>query len=158
MTLKRFSSALAMLTLIGLPVLASGHGYRLGDIRIVHPWAMPTAPSITDGANGAGYLVLKNNGRNPDKLLSASTEVAGKVELHARDKAGDTRTLRQTNAIEIAAGGEVRLEPGGSYLILVDLKKPLEEGQHFPIVLQFERAGKITVDTVVQTSAKEAIY
>ncbi len=158
MTLKRFSSALAMLTLIGLPVLASGHGYRLGDIRIVHPWAMPTAPSITDGANGAGYLVLKNNGRNPDKLLSASTEVAGKVELHARDKAGDTRTLRQTNAIEIAAGGEVRLEPGGSYLILVDLKKPLEEGQHFPIVLQFEHAGKITVDTVVQTSAKEAIY
>jgi hypothetical protein len=93
-------------------VLASGHGYRLGNIRIVHPWAMPTAPSITDGANGAGYLVLKNNGRNPDKLLSASTEVAGKVELHARDKAGDTRTLRQTNAIEIAAGGEVRLEPG----------------------------------------------
>ena len=43
MTLKRFSSALAMLTLIGLPVLASGHGYRLGDIRIVHPWALSTA-------------------------------------------------------------------------------------------------------------------
>ncbi len=158
MALKRFSSALAMPILIGLPVLVSGHGYRLGDIRIVHPWAIPTAPSITDSAHGAGYLVLKNNGRKPDRLLSASTEVAGKVELHVRGKAGGTPTTRQMDAVEIPAGGEVRLEPGGSFLILVDLKKPLEEGQHFPIVLQFEHAGKITVDTVVQTSAKEAIY
>ena len=158
MALKRLSSVLAMLILIGLPVLVSGHGYRLGDIRIAHPWAMPTAPSITDGANGAGYLVLKNNGRKPDKLLSASVEIARKVELHAYGKAGDTPTMRQVDTVEIPASGEVRLEPSGSHLMLMGLKKPLEEGQHFPIVLQFEQAGKITVDMFVQTNAKEAIY
>ena len=41
---------------------------------------------------------------------------------------------------------------------LMGLKQPLEEGQHFPVVLQFERAGKITVDMFVQKNAKSSIY
>lgn len=42
--------------------------------------------------------------------------------------------------------------------MFMSLKKPLVEGDYFPITLQFERAGKITVDMVVQMQAKEAIY
>jgi copper(I)-binding protein len=158
MASKRLFSLLVTLALIGLPLLASGHGYRLGDIRIVHPWAMPTAPSIAAGASGVGYLVLKNGGHRSDKLLSASTEIAEKVELHAYGKASDTPTMRRVDTVEIPAGGEVRLEPGGSHLMLIGVKKPLEEGQHFPIVLEFEHAGKITVDMVVQTNTNEATY
>ncbi len=158
MNLKRFFSFLTTFVLIGLPLLVSGHGYRLGSIRIVHPWAMPTAPSITDGANGVGYLVLKNSGSKPDKLLSASVAIARKVELHTYGTAGDTPTMRQADTVEIPAGGETRLEPGGSHLMLMGLKQPLEEGQHFPVVLQFERAGKITVDMLVQKNAKSSIY
>ncbi len=155
---KRLFSLFVTLALIGLPLLASGHGYRLGDIRIVHPWAMPTAPSIVAGASGVGYLVLKNGGHKPDKLLSASTELAEKVELHAYGKVSDTPTMHQVDAFEIPAGGEVRLEPGGPHLMLMGIKKPLTEGQHFPLALQFERAGKITVDTFVQTNANESTY
>lgn len=155
---RRPVSLLATLALIGLPLLANGHGYRIGDIRIVHPWAMPTAPSTADGATGVGYLVLKNGGRKSDKLLSASTETAEKVELHAYGKAGDTPTMHRVDAVEIPAGGEVRLEPGGPHLMLMGVKKPLAEGQHFSIALQFERAGNITVDMFVQPSAKDSIY
>ncbi len=158
MSRNRFSSLLVLLVLIGLPVLVSGHGYRVGNIRILHPWAMPTAPPLTDGASGIGYLVLRNTGSKPDKLLSASVAIARKVELHTCDKAGDTPTMRQVDTVDIPAGGEVRLEPGGSYLMLMELKKPLEEGQRFPIVLQFEHAGKITVDMFVQTNAKDSTY
>lgn len=158
MASKQLFSLLVTLALIGLPLLASGHGYRLGDIRIVHPWAMPTAPSIVGGASGVGYLVLKNGGHKSDKLLSASTEIAEKVELHAYGKASDTPTMHRVDAVEIPAGGEVRLEPGGPHLMLMGIKKPLTEGRHFPLALQFERAGKITVDTFVQTNANESTY
>lgn len=154
----RFSPLLAMLALIALPLLASGHGYRLGDIRVVHPWAMPTAPWVYADASGVGYLVLKNNGRKSDKLLSASTEIAGKVELRAYGEAGDIPTTRPVESVEIPAGGEVRLEPGGPHLLLVNLKQPLEEGRRFPVALRFERAGKITVDMFVQPNVGEAIY
>ncbi len=155
---RRFLSLLATLALIGLPFFASGHGYRLGDIRIVHPWAMPTARWVTHGASGVGYLVLKNNGRKSDKLLSALTEIAGKVELRAHGGTGDTPTTRPVESIEIPAGGEVRLEPGGLHLLLMNLEQPLEEGRRFAVALQFERAGKITVDMHVQKDAKNSIY
>lgn len=119
---------------------------------------MPTARWVAGDASGMGYLVLKNNGRKSDKLLSASTEIAGKVELRPHGGASDTPTTRPVESIEIPAGGEVRLEPGGPYLLLQNLKQPLEEGQRFAVALQFERAGKITVDVYVQKNAKSSIY
>ena len=158
MFLKRFYPTLAMLLWISFPLLASGHGYQAGAIRIVHPWAMPTAASITDGGSGMGYLVLQNAGNKPDKLLSAHTEIARKIELYAHSKVGDIPTMRQVKSVAIPAGGEVRLEPGGPHLVLMGLKQSLEEGQHFPVVLQFERAGKINVDMFVQKNAKSSIY
>lgn len=118
---------------------------------------MPTAPSI-DGASGAGYLVLRNTGSQPDTLLSASTEKARKVELHTPAKEGHTLEMHPTPAIEIPASGEVRLKPGGPRLMLIGLRQPLEEGQRLPVVLQFEHAGKITVDMFVQFGAKDSTY
>jgi len=155
--LKRFSFWAVTGLFIGLPVLASGHGYQLGNIKIIHPWAMPAAASIPDGASGMGFMVLRNTGRKADKLLSASTMITKKVELHRYFK-NDQPIMRQTEAMDISASAEVRLEPGGSHLMLIGLEKPLTEGDRFPITLQFERAGKITVEMFVQMKAKEAIY
>ena len=155
---RRFYSLLATLALIGFPLLASGHNYQVDAIRIVHPWATPTVSAITDGATSRGYLVLRNTGRKPDKLLTASTEIAQKVELRAGGEMGDASTAHPVQSIEIPADGEVRLKPNGPHLMLIDLEQPLEEGQHFWIVLEFERAGKISVEMFVQKNAKSAIY
>ena len=153
---KRLLSLLAMLILIGGSLSASGHGYRLDNIKIVYPWAMSIAPSLTHDTSGAGYLVLRNTGDKPDKLLSASTAIASKVELRFSDKTSDPSIARQTNAIEIPAGGEVRLQPGGSHLMLMGLKQPLKEGGHFSVVLHFEHAGTIAVDMFVQSNASDS--
>lgn len=155
---KRLPSLLAMLILIGGSLPASGHGYRLGNIKIVHPWIMSIAPSLTHDTSGAGYLVLRNTGDKPDKLLSASTAIASKVELRFSDKTSHPPIARQTNAIEIPAGGEVRLQPGGSHLMLMGLKQPLKEGRHFPVVLHFEHSGAMAVDMFVQPNAGDSIY
>lgn len=119
---KRFSLLFAALALIGLPPLVNGHGYQVGGIRIVHPWALSTTPSIIGEANGMGFLVLRNSGHKPDKLLAAFVEIARKVELYAHGKGGDTSTMHPVEAIEIPAGGEVRLEPNGPHLMLIGLK------------------------------------
>lgn len=158
MPLKQFPIWFAFLFLTGLPGLAGGHSYQVGDIKIIHPWAMPAA-SATTGRNGVGYLVLRNTGRQSDQLLAAFTAMADQVELHAYSNPDSGKPISQpVNAIEIPAGGEVRLQPGGSHLMLVSLKQALLEGHHFPIVLHFERAGKITVEMFVQPNAKAAIY
>jgi len=66
--------------------------------------------------------------------------------------------IRPVDALEIPAGKTVRLKPGKSHLMLIGLKKPLEDGQHFPVVLQFQHAGTVTVDMFVQLNADESIY
>jgi copper(I)-binding protein len=154
---RSFSNLLIMLALTWFSLSANAHGYQIGNIKIIHPWAMPAAAPIHGGASGMGFLILRNIGHQPDKLLSVSTAIAKHVELHRYFK--DTQpTMRQTEAIEIPTGAEVRLEPGGSHLMLMGLEKPLVEGDHFAIMLEFEHAGKITIDVFVQLKAKEATY
>lgn len=149
---------LAALVLIGLPFLASGHSYRLGHIIIVHPWAMPTNSSITEDINSTGYLVLKNSGDKPDQLVSASAEIAKKIDLHTHNRESDRLKMQPTAPIEIPAGGEVRLEPGGPHLMLIGLEKSLMDGEHFPVVLKFQNAGEISVEMLVQKNARSSIY
>lgn len=157
MRLKQFFCWFVSLLLVGVSPLASGHGYQLGDLKIIHPWAMPTAASMHGGAGGMGFFIMRNVGQKADKLLSVSATITQKIEMHQNLKSAQP-AMQQTGSLEIPASAEVRLEPGGSHLMFMGLEKPLVEGDHFPIILQFERAGKITVDMVVQMQAKEAIY
>jgi copper(I)-binding protein len=54
---------------------------KIGDILLAHPWAPPmTGPKLT---NSAAYMRLTDQGTKPDELISASTPVAQKVELHS---------------------------------------------------------------------------
>ena len=151
----RVAVILAALVLLGLPFLASGHGYRLGDIRITHPWATPSQTTT-----GSGYLVLRNRGAKDDRLLSASSPLTARVELRAPVQ--DVGELERDNgslaAIAIPAGAETRLEPGGLHLRFIDLQKPLEDEQRLSVMLQFENAGSITVDLYVQQTAQDSIY
>jgi periplasmic copper chaperone A len=151
----RVAVILAALVLLGLPFLASGHGYRLGDIRIIHPWATPSQATM-----GAGYPVLSNRGVKDDRLLSASSAIAARVELRApvRDSGEPERDNGSLAAIVIPAGAETRLEPGGLHLQFIDLQTPLEDGRRFSVTLQFETTGSITVDMDVQQTAKDSIY
>jgi len=43
----------------------------------------------------------------------------------------------------------VELKPGGYHIMLMDLKRPLNAGETFPITLHFARAGDITATVVV---------
>jgi len=50
----------------------------------------------------------------------------------------------------IAPGKTVKLAPGGYHLMLVDLKRPLKQGDKLPITLDFEKAGHVKLSLEVQ--------
>ena len=57
------------------------------------------------------------------------------------------------SSIDIPAGGEVSIakgNPNGYHLMLLGLKKPLQEGDSFPVWLTFKQAGEVKVDVRVQ--------
>ncbi|MCK0209618.1 copper chaperone PCu(A)C [Starkeya koreensis] len=134
--------AAALVLFAAQPVLA--HGFKVGEIEIGHPWSRVTPA----GAKVAGgYLSLHNEGKEADTLVSATVEIAEKAEIHEMSVKDGVMTMRQlANGIEIPAGGEVKLAPGGFHLMLMGLKQPLKEGETFKGTLTFAKAG--TVDVV----------
>jgi copper(I)-binding protein len=77
------------------------------------------------------------------RLLSASTPAAGVVEIHEMKMDGDTMRMRALSAgLELPAGQPVQLKPGGYHLMLMDLKRPLKDGEQIAVTLVIEGADK----------------
>jgi periplasmic copper chaperone A len=101
--------------------------------------------------NSAAYMVLVNNSAEADRLLKAESDVAGAVELHISEVKNDIMTMRQVQAIDIPAGGQVELKPGGLHVMLIGLKRPLQAGEKISLVLTFEKAGQVMLEVEVKT-------
>lgn len=124
----------------------NAHEYTLGSIRIVHPWARATVPGAQ---TGGAYLKLENSGAD-DKLVSVNGNVSAGSELHTTSMNGNVMTMQKLDkGLAVPAGKTVELKPGGTHIMLVELKAPLKEGTTFPLKLRFEKAGEITVDVKV---------
>ena len=127
--------------------VALAHNHQKGDIQVHHPWSRATPP----GAKvGVGYMEIRNRGKQPDRLVSASTTVAKRVEMHVTQRDGDIAKMRQLKAFEIPGGERMLLAPDGAHLMLVDLVAPLKRGERFKITLRFERAGDLEIEMEVQ--------
>lgn len=151
MPLRRvFLLALAGSAVVLLAPSVEAHDFRLGALRIEHPYATPTPPGA---AHGAAYLrALRNTGDQPDRLIGASSPVARAVEIHRSIiDAQNVMRMRATDGIALPPGAELRLRHGGDHhLMLVDLKQPLKPGDRFPMTLRFEKAGEREVTVWVQ--------
>ena len=137
----------ALLLLVLAASVVLGHSHEKGDIQVRHPWARATPPGTTVAA---GYLEIRNNGKEADRLLSASTPVAKRVELHVTEHSDHVAKMRQLRAFEVPGRERLTLSPGGAHLMLVDIVQPLKKGERFPLTLRFERAGELQVEVEVQ--------
>ena len=128
-------TALLLVAFIAAPAMA--------QVTVTDAWTRATAP----GAQiAAGYMTIKNAGKAPDKLVSASSPVAEKVETHVTVKEGDIFRMREVKGFDIPAGGSYELKPGGAHLMLMNVKAPLKEGDKVPLTLRFERAGEVKTE------------
>ncbi|MDP2259195.1 MAG: copper chaperone PCu(A)C [Caulobacter sp.] len=133
--------------------VAQAHSFAIGGLDIGHPWSRP-APQ---GGNGAGFLSVTSTAPAPDRLVGASSPVAGRVEIH-ESMIMDGRAMMhpRPGGLPIPAGSKVELKPGGWHLMFIGLKRPLAIGDRFPATLTFQKAGKVQVEFVVQASAGAA--
>ena len=75
------------------------------------------------------------------KLVSASSPVAGTVEIHEMAMDGSVMKMRAVPAVELPAGKTVDFKSGGYHLMLLDLKQELKPGETVPVTLVVEGAG-----------------
>jgi hypothetical protein len=126
-------------------VVASAALAQPTQLEIGNAWAGAT-PGKAE--NGAAYVTIQSP--TADRLVSASTPVAKKAELHTMSMQGMVMKMRPISGVDIPAGQPVSLKPGGEHIMLMGLNQPLREGQSFPLTLDFEKAGPRTVTVIVE--------
>ena len=115
-------------------------------VTVRDAWARATAPGISVGAV---YLTLQG-GAKADSLIAASTPRATMTQIHVVTEADGMARMRETEAVEVPAGQQVRLAPQGTHIMLMGLSQPLAAGERIRLTLQFARAGaqEITVQVI----------
>lgn len=98
----------------------------------------------------AGYMLIKNTGTANDRLLSVSADFADLLMLHKSsvDSKGVAR-MEMVMSIDVLAGEQVELKPGGYHILLQGLKPGIKAGDTVTLTLKFEQAGVISVQTQV---------
>jgi periplasmic copper chaperone A len=131
-------------------LVSSAGAQTTPSISVENAWARPTTASAQAGVI---YLTITDHGA-PDRLVAASTPVAGKAELHQTTHEGNVMKMRPVAGLAISQSAPVSLAPGGYHIMLTQLHQPLSGGQSFPLSLKFEKAG--TVETMVMVKAAGA--
>ena len=106
--------------------------------------------AMMGGSTSVVYLTIVNSGDGADKLTGVQSVVAGAVEMHRMEIKGNVATMRRVNAIAIPESGEVRLDPNGYHLILVNVQRDLNAGDTVDLTLTFEHAGAVQVAAQVR--------
>ena len=123
--------------LLALTGLALAAQLAAAQTTVKDPWVRGTVPQ--QQATGAFMQITSTQG---GKLVSASSPVAGVVEIHEMAMDGNVMKMRASAALDLPAGKPVELTPGGYHVMLMDLKSQLKEGETVPLTLVFEGADR----------------
>lgn len=133
---------------------ASVGDIALRDVRL----AYPLNGTYEVGGDARLIMAIANSGNADDTLLSItgegfeSVEVASTVDPAVA--AGGAAAGAQT-PIPVPAGSNVYIGGDGPGVTLIGLTQPLNSAQTIPITFTFERAGEITVNSLVGVPSRD---
>jgi copper(I)-binding protein len=121
-------------------VLVAGPPARGAEpVAVSNAWVRTPAP----GQKVAGaYMELVSG--SDSALVGVDSPAAARVELHTMKLDAGVMKMRQVERIDLPAKQAVKLAPGGMHIMLVDLRRPLKEGDTVPLTLTIRHAGAPT--------------
>lgn len=138
----------------GNPGAPSAAAALPAGISVTEAWARATPQGATVGA---AYFTLRNSGPGSDVLLSVSSPVAERAELHRSSAEQGMSRMRPAGAVELGNGQSLVAEPGGLHVMLMGLRQPLVEGELVPLTLEFRDAGTMIVRVSVRPATSGAL-
>ena len=122
------------------------------QVTVTDPWVRGT---VTGQKATGAFMQLKSPA--DAALVAASSPVAKIVEIHEMKMEGGMMKMNAVDKLALPAGKAVDLKPGGYHVMLMDLVKPLKDGDTVPLQLTVEdKAGKkqtVEVKAVVRPLA-----
>lgn len=135
-----------MLFLLVLVFSASALADAATSVTVEEPFARK---AIKAQRNSAAFMTLRNSGPEV-AIVAAESPVAEIVELHTHVHDNGVMRMRKIDKIELPAGGEVTLKPGGLHVMLLGLKQDLNEGERISVTLKFSDGSSKTIEAPVR--------
>lgn len=133
------------LALLALLAMASAHA----QTSVKDAWVRGTVAQ--QKATGMFAQITSSTG---GRLVSATSPVAGVVEIHEMKMEGDVMKMKAIPGLELPAGKMVELKPGGYHVMMMDLKKELKAGETVPVTLVIEGADSKRESIVVNATVR----
>jgi protein SCO1/2 len=105
--------------------------------------AFVAEPTTTDEA--AAYVTFKNDTQQEDTLIAVASDLAVRGEVHETMGEGEMRHMMAMPTLVIPVGAEVKLQPGGTHMMLLQLRKKLVAGDTVTLYLSLAKAGAAQV-------------
>lgn len=131
-------------------ILSCASFSALANVVLVegHVRAMPaTVP------NSAAYFTLENHADNTVALVSVSTTIAKKAQLHTINEEKGMMQMREVERLDIPAHGQLSLTPMGNHIMLIGLNAPLTLGQQVTLQLTFDDGKQMDISLPVSKQA-----
>ncbi|MET7282707.1 copper chaperone PCu(A)C [Kribbella sp. NPDC005582] len=151
---------LAATIAVALPVLLSSCGSpetpkaavaETPRVLVEDAWVRATV-GTKDTTMTAAFMALTNPGNADIKLISATSPVAGMVQLHEMAmKDGKMVMQEKAGGVTVPATSHAHLSPGGDHIMLMGLKKALRPSDEVPLRLTF--SDNTTHDLTVPVKA-----
>ncbi len=131
------------LALIGLCLLPTA-GWAADAVQVSDAWTRATPGQAT---SSAVYLTIVS--AQADAVVAATTPIAA-ASLHLHQMLNGIGQMRAVERVAITAATPFHFAPMGYHIMVTGLKAPLKPGDHFPLTLNFEKAGPVTVAVTVR--------
>ena len=118
--------------------------FAVAQVTIDMPWARATAPKAL-----AGGAFMTITSIAADQVTRLESPVASTVELHLTVEEAGVMKMKPVPALVLEPGKSVTLKPGGYHVMLMGLKAPLKQGEHFPITFFFATSPPVTVEVQI---------
>ena len=126
-TMNAVTAIVLVALMIAMPDIAHA------QVKVETPWVRGAVP----GQLATGAFLDITSVRDAT-LVKVESPVAATVEVHSMEMKDNLMTMRAVPRLELPAGKQVRLAPGGFHIMLMDLKQPVKNGETVPLKLTIE--------------------
>lgn len=119
------------------------------QVNAKDPWVRPTVPQ--QKVTGAFMQLTASQDM---KLISISSPVASRVEIHTMEMDKDVMRMREIKSLDLPNGKTVELKPGSYHIMLMGLKNAIKEGDTVTLTLLLEGKDKKQQTLEVKAMAK----
>ena len=110
-------------------------------------WMREAPPNRNESAI---FVVIENAGADARSVVSASTTIAEKTELHTMSMDGGMMKMSPVKSIELKPKAKTELKPGSFHIMLFGLKEKPAAGASVPVTLTLDNGQTLAVTATVR--------